>query len=43
MMYTSAKAALGTCTNLAAECKALPEDSEYIEKFEKWRSSNEKK
>ena len=31
MMYTSAKAALGTCTNLAAECKVLPEDSEYIE------------
>ncbi|MBD5088575.1 MAG: hypothetical protein HDT30_07155 [Clostridiales bacterium] len=32
MMHTSAKAALGTCTNLAAECKVLPEDSEYIEK-----------
>ena len=32
MMHTSAKAALGTYTNLAAECKVLPEDSEYIEK-----------
>ena len=42
MMYTSAKVALGTCTNLAAECKVLPEDSEYIEKFEKWRSLNGK-
>ena len=31
MMHTSAKAALGTYTNLAAECKVLPEDSEYIE------------
>ena len=30
-MHTSAKAALGTYTNLAAECKVLPEDSEYIE------------
>ncbi|MBD5089824.1 MAG: hypothetical protein HDT30_13620 [Clostridiales bacterium] len=34
MMYTSAKAALGTCTNLAAECKVLPKDSEYIESNE---------
>ncbi len=33
MMHTSAKAALGTYTNLAAECKVLPEDSEYIEKY----------
>ncbi|MBD5089162.1 MAG: hypothetical protein HDT30_10205 [Clostridiales bacterium] len=33
MMHTSAKAALGTYTNLAAECKVLPEDSEYIEKL----------
>ena len=31
MMHTSAKAALGAYTNLAAECKVLPEDSEYIE------------
>ena len=31
MMHTSAKAALGTYTNLAAECKVLPNDSEYIE------------
>ena len=30
-MHTSAKAALGTFTNLAAKCKVLPEDSEYIE------------
>ncbi|MBD5087502.1 MAG: hypothetical protein HDT30_01630 [Clostridiales bacterium] len=32
MMHTSAKAALGTYTNLAAKCKVLPKDSEYIEK-----------
>ncbi|MDE7423830.1 MAG: hypothetical protein K2N51_09075 [Lachnospiraceae bacterium] len=31
MMHTSAKAALGTYTNLAAKCKVLPKDSEYIE------------
>ena len=30
-MHTSAKSALGTYTNLAAKCKVLPEDSEYIE------------
>ena len=36
MMYTSAKAALGTCTNLATEYKVLPEDSEYIEKFKQY-------
>ena len=33
MMHTSAKAALGTYTKFAAECKVLPEDSEYIEKY----------
>ena len=32
MMHTSAKTALGTYTNLVAECKVLPKDSEYIEK-----------
>ena len=37
MMHTSAKAALGAYTNLAAECKVLPEDSEYIEKIKKCR------
>ena len=32
MMHTSAKAALGTYTNLAAKCKVLPKDCEYIER-----------
>ena len=35
MMHTSAKAALGIYTSLAAECKVLLEDSEYIEKLQK--------
>ncbi len=35
MMHTSAKAALGTYTNLAAECKVLLEDGEYVENNKK--------